>query len=65
MCPAQMPLDLPHVEADADNRRAYLVRGTDLLWNAKRICDGEIVASKPERADAKVEAERLGYVFKF
>lgn len=60
----QLPL-LPAAPPAPDEKRAYLVRGSDLLWNAKRACDGEIVATKTERAEAKSEAERLGYEFKF
>ncbi len=42
--------------------RAYVVRGTDLQWRAKRLCDGEVISTDESRGAAKTDAERQGYL---
>jgi hypothetical protein len=43
------------------NRRAFISRGADLQYRAKRASDGQVVASGASRGDVKQEAESLGY----
>lgn len=42
-------------------RRAFVSRGLDLLWRAKRASDGLTIAEGDIKTDAKHKAEALGY----
>lgn len=48
---------------DGEDKRAYLVRGIDLQWEAKRGTDGSVICKRQGRNDAAAEARRLGYHF--
>ena len=42
-------------------RAAFLSRGTDLLYRAKRLVDGQVIAEDAEKGAARHAAELLGY----
>lgn len=44
-----------------DYMRAYIARGLDLDWTVKRYADGKVIAKSAEKAEAKQEAELLGF----
>lgn len=53
----------PELDAPADARQAYLVRGQDLRYYAKRSSDGEVICADEEKIEAMHAAENLGFYF--
>jgi hypothetical protein len=43
-------------------RRAFISRGVDLLYYAKRAADGEVIGWHTERCDCRADAVARGFV---
>lgn len=61
----ELPIVVASMDRPADPYRAYLVRGIDLQWQAKRAYDGEIIYQAEDRGEVRNEATRRGYHFTY